>query len=513
MPKSRICLALLIKIQNTGDDLLWGFMRRNPAIALRKPEATSINRITAFNKEEVTIFFNNLEQVQAKYNFKPHRIFNTDETGVSTVQTPGKILAKKGLKQVGFATSWERGRNITVVCAFSATGIYVPPMFIYARKRMNPQLQKGGPPGALYTCSDKGWITEELFLQYLEHFQKFVKASLEDPVLLIMDNHSTHSTLQAYEFSKAHSIILLTIPPHTSHRLQPLDVSFYGPLKTAFNSECSKYLRNNPAEKITPFEVAELFNKAFIRVATPEKAIKGFQTTGICPYNPDVFTKEDFESARILSSNSNHTENEVPVNDVFVHEHQETPERQILPDPQLPARGQNLGTVEPTEAQCSDIRKSFQEILPLPGPSNTKITRKPTAKQHSQIITSTPYKTALEDKANKNFLKQNTTKQGYKRNVFAHDNEDQKENQEIAGKRLKLPRKVNTKSYKEIKSDDEDNDDEDIDKNAKGTDICLVCGEFGKNGEIWLRCILCGEWAHKACTDSGKKTYICDFCA
>lgn len=73
-------------------------MERNPSVVLRKPEATSINRITAFNKEEVTLFFNNLEKVQAKYKIQAHRIFNTDETGVSTVQTPGKILGQKGLK-------------------------------------------------------------------------------------------------------------------------------------------------------------------------------------------------------------------------------------------------------------------------------------------------------------------------------------------------------------------------------------------------------------------------------
>lgn len=81
-------------------------------------------------------------------------------------------------------------------------------MFIYGRKRMNPKLQKGGPPGALYSCSDKGWITEDLFVWYLQHFQQFVKANLEDPVLLITDNHLTHSTLQAYEFCKANGIIL-----------------------------------------------------------------------------------------------------------------------------------------------------------------------------------------------------------------------------------------------------------------------------------------------------------------
>jgi hypothetical protein len=42
-------------------DWLNGFMKRNPGISLRKPEPTSMNRITAFNKEEVHIFYTNIE--------------------------------------------------------------------------------------------------------------------------------------------------------------------------------------------------------------------------------------------------------------------------------------------------------------------------------------------------------------------------------------------------------------------------------------------------------------------
>lgn len=235
-----------------------------------------------------------MEGLLKKYEFKSHRIFNTDETGISTVQNPTKILAKKGSKQVGFATSWERGKNITVICALSASGIYVPPTFIFARKRLDPNLKKGGPPGSQNECSEKGWVTEELFLKYLKHFQGFVKATLEDPVLLIMDNHCTHTTLSAYEFCKTNGIVLLTIPPHTSHKMQPLDVAFYGPLKSALSVEFNKYMRNHPHEKITPFEIAELVNNAYMRVATPEKAIRGFSSTGIFPYNPEVFCVEDF---------------------------------------------------------------------------------------------------------------------------------------------------------------------------------------------------------------------------
>ena len=60
-----------------------------------------------------------------------------DETGVSTVHDPGKIIALKGQKQVGRIVSGERGRNITVVCSVSAIGSYVPPMFIFPRCRIS----------------------------------------------------------------------------------------------------------------------------------------------------------------------------------------------------------------------------------------------------------------------------------------------------------------------------------------------------------------------------------------
>jgi hypothetical protein len=66
---------------------------------------------------------------------------------------PGKILGPTGQKQVGSATSWERGKNVTVCCAMSATGIYKPPFFIYPRRRTSHFLGKRGPEGAIYNCS------------------------------------------------------------------------------------------------------------------------------------------------------------------------------------------------------------------------------------------------------------------------------------------------------------------------------------------------------------------------
>jgi hypothetical protein len=158
------------------------FLKNKPTLSIRKPEATSLNRITAFTKLEVDRFFSNLLEIMNKRNFTPDRIFNIDETGITTVHKPRPIIAPKGQKQVGVATSWERRKTMIVCCAMSASGTYVPPLFTYARMRMAESLKRGGPTGSIYDCSKNGWITDEVFLIYIKHFAAFTKASQANPV-------------------------------------------------------------------------------------------------------------------------------------------------------------------------------------------------------------------------------------------------------------------------------------------------------------------------------------------
>jgi hypothetical protein len=218
-----------------GKDWLYGFLNRHPDLRLRQPEGTSLNRIGGFNKEETTLFYSNLKTLMKKFNFKPHRIFNVDETGVTTVQKKcPKVYGRKGAKKVGAAISAERGRTITVVCCMSASGNYVPPMLVYPRKNMTSTLQKNGPIGASYKCSKSGWMNADLFLSWLTHFEKHTKPTAIDPILLVLDNHNSHISIAAYDYCKENNIHMVSLPPHTSDHLQPLDLTFFGPLKGPF---------------------------------------------------------------------------------------------------------------------------------------------------------------------------------------------------------------------------------------------------------------------------------------
>ena len=55
-------------------------------------------------------------------------IYNIDETGITTVQKPSKIVAAKGTKQVGAMTSGERGTLVTMAVAVSGVGNMLPPL-------------------------------------------------------------------------------------------------------------------------------------------------------------------------------------------------------------------------------------------------------------------------------------------------------------------------------------------------------------------------------------------------
>jgi len=84
-------------------------------------------------------------------------------------------------------------------------------------------------PGAIGVPSPSGWIETNLFVRYLQHFVDHMKPSESNPVLVILHGHQSHKSNEAIQFARDNHLHLLTIPPHTSHKLQPLDLTFFGP--------------------------------------------------------------------------------------------------------------------------------------------------------------------------------------------------------------------------------------------------------------------------------------------
>ncbi|GBM71039.1 hypothetical protein AVEN_272385-1 [Araneus ventricosus] len=90
------------------------------------------------------------------------------------------------------------------------------------------------------------------------------------------------------QLAEQNAIILLCLPPHTSHWLQPLDRSFFNSLKTNYYAACDNFLKNHPSRKINRLQFGNLLNSAWVKSAHVEIGIEGFQACGIIPFDLDV---------------------------------------------------------------------------------------------------------------------------------------------------------------------------------------------------------------------------------
>ena len=256
-----------------------------------------MSRASGFNLGDVDRFFNLLENLIKDHCLKANNIYNIDESGISTVQKKcQRVLGLKGKKQIGSIASVERGVNTTVVCCVNAGGThYVPPMIIFKRKRVPDELGDGAPEGSIVTCSDSGWINSELFVQWMRMFISHVKPTKDDKVLLILDGHKSHTkNLEAIQLAIDNNVIMLSFPPHTTHKLQPLDKAFFKPLQVYYDQEVEKWLRLNPGRSVSSYQVANLFHLAYAKAATMSTAINGFASCGIWPCTRDVFKPQDY---------------------------------------------------------------------------------------------------------------------------------------------------------------------------------------------------------------------------
>ena len=121
-----------------------------------------------------------------------------------------------------------------MLCCASAAGFPLPPLIIFSKCFPGGQYRFDGPDDALYAKSESGWIDTELFITWFKKiFLKF--AVPQRPLLLLIDGHKSHMGLELVDLCRENNVILFCLPPHTTHALQPLDVSVFKSLKDHFS--------------------------------------------------------------------------------------------------------------------------------------------------------------------------------------------------------------------------------------------------------------------------------------
>ena len=276
-----------------------GFLGRWPELRVLKPRSLEQVRAKMTSEMIVNNYFEELQSVLEKYELtdKPHLIFNVDEKPISQNHKPPHVVASTLFHPP--AVTAGKSNTTTVFGCGSASGMAVPPYFVFPGKRMLPDLMAGATPGAEGTVSDSGWSNSAVFREYLEdHFLKFVPSNSDQKILLLLDGHKTHVSVGLVEWANEHGIILFILPAHTSHLLQPMDVACFGPFQRIYDSLCHSFTRDISGT-ITRYNICELACRAYTRALSAENLHSAFRRTGIYPLNKEAIPKESLIPAEL----------------------------------------------------------------------------------------------------------------------------------------------------------------------------------------------------------------------
>ncbi|GFR81703.1 jerky protein [Elysia marginata] len=202
----------------------------------------------AEDPEVVEHFYSLLDRILTSEGIKDMscQIFNSDESGFVTDPKSGIILARKGSHAVVQSIGGSGREQISVNCCASASGKILPPYVVYNSVNLHKDWTTGGLKDVVYTTSNKGWMEGPL---YLDWFHKILFKHTDDVKdktrVLIFDGPASHMSLELIKAARADNIILLRLPAHMTHWLQPQDLGVFRPVKGKWQSMLFRFARTH----------------------------------------------------------------------------------------------------------------------------------------------------------------------------------------------------------------------------------------------------------------------------
>ena len=166
----------------------------------------------------------------------PGQFFNCNETGCPLSGKVCRIIATKESRTVSAVGSSNKSQ-VTALATIAASGDVLPPTIVLAGQRFKENPLEGGPAGAFFIGrSETGWMNSQVFYEYVANsFLPWVEQqNIPKPVLLLVDGHSSHVSYQVGKLCNESGVGLYPLPAHASHIVQPCDVAFFKPLKSAW---------------------------------------------------------------------------------------------------------------------------------------------------------------------------------------------------------------------------------------------------------------------------------------
>jgi hypothetical protein len=287
--------------------------RHKDQLDARYLNTLDLARHRADSKASYEHYFGVLSARIKKYDILPENMYNMDEKGflIGRLQKTQRVFTKDLYKQGKLVGVGQDGSRewITVVATICADGTSLSPTLIYKAVSSNLRdtwLDDFEPSrqSCYFTSSPNGWTSDELGYSWLTGLfeeETAVKAK-RSWRLLFVDGHGSHVNMKFLNWCERHRILIAIYPPHSTHRLQPLDVSVFAPLAHHYSQGLDSLIRQSEGRTtMSKRDFFAIFWPAFEEAFTEKNIASAWSKTGILPFDPQkvlsIFSTADEDTS------------------------------------------------------------------------------------------------------------------------------------------------------------------------------------------------------------------------
>ncbi|CAE6459245.1 unnamed protein product, partial [Rhizoctonia solani] len=259
---------------------------------------------SGFNRPTVETYFNMVKKLMEDYNIPIEHIYNMDEKGLQIGGGRSTSRCKHifGLLQKAqYKLKHDCLELMTIIECICANGFAMKPTFVHQPGDVGFWWENKEIGCCVSTKN--GWTSDDICEAWFT--KVFLRTAIERrvlnaPIVLILDGHGSHISMQVLNAAYKNSIFIICLPPKTTHKLQPLDVGVFNLVQVAWKRLCEDSAE--VGEPITKIAAISRYMEARKTGLHPAAVKDAWQRSGQSPLNPGIFGDEDYAPSAVSST-------------------------------------------------------------------------------------------------------------------------------------------------------------------------------------------------------------------
>jgi hypothetical protein len=230
----------------SGKSWLRHFRLRHPKLASRKIQGLEMGRARGLCPISAASLYSNLEELYTSFHYLPSHIWNCDESGVQAGRSGGATVLARTSSRSAHCIEPDQREHLSILSCINADGGCIPNFYILKGTYFRDDYVKRCEENTVMAMQPNAWMIRWLFESWIFHFIACLKRGpgidQNNRHLFILDGHNSHVILEVVTIAMEAGMDIISLPSHTSHALQPLDVSCFKPFKTRVLFLASEYV-------------------------------------------------------------------------------------------------------------------------------------------------------------------------------------------------------------------------------------------------------------------------------